>query len=352
MELVVLTVIPMAILPAAQAVLQAQRRAVAHLSTTVTSTAGSQALGVGLMLVAGRSVDNYLIGVFVGTLTATILSVFLAAPLVIDLRHVQTVVSALRVGLPTVPHNLAQFIIAAGDRVVIERLMGLEAVGRYQAAYSIGILGVALVSAISIAWAPMVYGAEPTERWSLLADTADVLYRLAAIFTGVIAIGAPLVLLIAVPTSYDPKSLVLVSAVVAASTVPYVGVYANVNALLQRRRAGILAWTTPLTATVNIVLNFALVPLIGLAGSALATFLAYSLHAGILQWQTHRMISIPWRYAELRWSAVLAGTAVVAGGLLPSVGIWFFLRLVGASLFAGLLIRTGWKSATQRTDEH
>jgi O-antigen/teichoic acid export membrane protein len=303
------------------------------------------------MLVFGRSVDHYLIGVFIGTLAATIFGLSLAAPLVVDLRNVEAVVSALRVGLPTVPHNLAQFIIAAGDRVVIERLMGLGAVGRYQAAYSIGILGVALVSAISIAWAPMVYGAEPEGRWDLLAETADVLYRLAAIFTGVIAIGGPVVLLIAVPTSYDPKSLVVVSAVVAASTVPYVGVYANVNALLQRRKAGILAWTTPVTAAFNILLNLALVPLIGLTGSALATFLAYLLHAVILQWQTHRLIAIPWRYASLRRSAVLAGSAVVAGGLLPSSGMWLLFRVVAAALFVAFLVRTGWKSASQGTHE-
>ena len=58
--------------------------------------------------------------------------------------------ASLRLGVATVPHALAIYVVSAGDRILVERELGLSSVARYQVAYLVGALGLTVAGAFTI----------------------------------------------------------------------------------------------------------------------------------------------------------------------------------------------------------
>ena len=73
----------------------------------------------------------------------------------------------LSLGLPTVPHSVSLYVLALGDRLVIEHISGFSQVGRYDVAYQIGSLSMRAFVAYNQAWAPIIYGTDDQHRWSV-----------------------------------------------------------------------------------------------------------------------------------------------------------------------------------------
>jgi O-antigen/teichoic acid export membrane protein len=225
---------------------------------------------------------------------------------------------------------VAIYIMAAGDRVVIERQDGLAAVGRFQVAYAMGSLILHLLAAVNNAWSPIVFAAPESERWEVLADTAAALYRVASLIIGAIAMAAPVALLIVAPKAYDPVDLSPVTVLVAAAGFPYVGYLASVQVVFWVRHTGALALATPVAAVVNIVLVVLLLPVWGLTGAALATLAAYACHAAIIRALARRRASVPWRHRRELEGLLTVSLAVVLALALPVSGAWLVLRMAVA----------------------
>ena len=103
---------------------------------------------------------------------------------------------------------------------------------------------------------------------------------------------------------------------------------------------------TLVAAVVNIGLNVAMVPFIGITGSAIATVLSYALCARLTRPSVSSGLQVPGPSALL---SILIGGAVavtLAIGVLPTSPAWLALRLAmgaGALLaFALLLRRARW----------
>jgi O-antigen/teichoic acid export membrane protein len=248
--------------------------------------------------------------------------------------------SALKLGLPTVPHALAIYVVAAGDRILVERELGLPSVARYQVAYLVGALGLTLAGAFNNAWSTLVYGARDEDRWHVLADTTAELYRLVGFIVGVIAFGGPVVLGVLAPGDYRPLGLAPVCAVVAISVIPYIDYLANSHAIFYCRRAWSLAWMTPVAAAVNVAMNLLLLPHLGLIGAAYATVAGYLVQATLARAVRSRFLQVPWRADATRAAWVLGVACACAGALLPSRGVWLVLRAVLAgALLTGLVVQ-------------
>jgi O-antigen/teichoic acid export membrane protein len=255
---------------------------------------------------------------------------------------------ALAIGTPTLPQSLAFYALWAGDRAIVQRVSGLAAAGRYQAAYPIGGLGILLVSALNNAWGPMIYGARDEERWPLLADTAHAVYRFAALLAGALALGAPLALLAVVPASYGRHELSQVSALVALAAVPYVGAVANLHVLYWRRRTRPLAWTAVIAAASNLALTAAFLPPFGLRGAALATIVSYSLHALLLRDRARRLARVPFRRWSAAQSLLLAAALVGLALVLPEGGAWLAVRGLAAIALLGACAAIALHTKTQQ----
>lgn len=341
LRLAVISAAPTAVLIAAQTALQAADRARAFVFSAAMATAGAQGLGL-LLAASGSGATGYMAGVTVA-LAAAAGTAWVAAG--IDLRALrrsgggnELLGRAFAIGLPTIPHGLALYMLSAADRVVVERLDSLADAGAYYVAYAVGSLAIFLVAALNGAWGPILFGSEKGHRWSFLAESTIDVTRVVAPAAAALALGAPIALRLFAPSDYALSGLGSVSALVAASALPYLWYITSYNVIVWQARTSILAWATPLIAVVNVVLCVLLVPPMGLEGAALATLLAYIL-LGLLTWlRTHRLVEIPWDHRAIAFAALPAIVGVGAALILPDHGIWLEARGLAAAGFGAVAI--------------
>lgn len=63
----------------------------------------------------------------------------------------------LKLSLPMIPYVLAGIVINVSDRIFIERMVGLEAVGHYAIGYNFGMVVLIFTDAFNKAWSPWFY---------------------------------------------------------------------------------------------------------------------------------------------------------------------------------------------------
>lgn len=340
LRLAVWAAVPMAMLACSQSILRAEEKPGRFVASAVVATAVGPAAGLVLVAAFDGGAEQYVLGMLIGQVVAATLacgwaglSSFGAIPGGSLTRE------ALRIGLPTVSHSLAIYVLAAGDRVVVEALEGIGQVGRYQVAYQIGALVLAIIVAFNNAWDPIIFGEREERRWQSLAETRAVLHRIAGMLAASLALGAPLALLVAAPDSYDSTALVPVTAIVAVSAIPMVSYMASYHVLLWRGRTGVLTWATPLAAVTNIGLNLLLVPTFGLEGAAVCTVLSYCALALLTGMAARRHGRVPGGMRAAAIGALWAGSALLLSLVLPNEDGWVLVRGLAALAVLGLTVR-------------
>lgn len=332
------TAVPMVAVLSTQALLRSENRVGWFVTLSLVSSVFAQLLGIAAVVLVEATAAAYLGGVGVGFAVAAILGFVVYPPHIGRTVDKELIRRALVYGLPTVSHALALHVLIAGDRVVVERLEGLEALSRYHVAYLIGGIAMALVGAVNNAWSPIVLGATEDRRWPALASTATAMARTVMVLVGGIALLSPIALVIAAPASYDVADLVPLVAVIAAAAVPLTWYLANAQVLFQVGRTGVLAVITPVTAVVNIGLNYLLVPSMGLMGAGVATVLSYTLQSVLVQAGVRKMAEVPWEWARLGSAAVGAGVLAFGGAVLPVDGLWLAMRVAAAAILFGAFV--------------
>ncbi|WP_052667457.1 lipopolysaccharide biosynthesis protein [Nitriliruptor alkaliphilus] len=338
--------VPAVLTQAVLAILRSRGRPRSYAAVALIGSAGGQALGTTLIVVVRDDPALYMSGLLVAHSVAAGVGLLLARPAFRG-GSARLLRRALRTGLPLVPHLLAWSLLAAGDRFVIERILGFEQVGRYHVAYVLGGLTMVVIAAINNAWAPMMLEASDRDRVALLRRTGLVVSGLATAGALLACLLAPTALAIASPETYRAGELSSVVAIVALSAIPYVWYLGEGNVLYQRRRTGVFAVLTPLAAAVNISLNLVLIPRFGLTGAATATFLGVSvLAAGA---HVRRRLLAPetiWPHARF-----IPVPAIVVGLLLdrlPTTGAAGAIRWLGTIAVvaaAVVLLRSWWVTA-------
>lgn len=321
-------------LVAGQAVLRAEGRALSFVGTAAMATVGAQVVGIAAAVLTEPTATAYLGGVLLGYLSGAVVACWLARVRFDVWRHPSEIRGAVPLAWPSVPHGLALYVLQAGDRVVIQRVDGFTAVGRYQVAYLVGAAVLSALSAVNNAWAPLVYSTPPDQRRDTVAETAGVLLRLSAYAVAGVALVAPFLLHVVAPASYQPETLVAVTAIVGLAAIPYCLYLAGVHLVFSSRQTRILALATPVAALVNIGLNAVLIPLIGLEGAALATVCAYALQALLVR-RGAGGIGRGLGVGGARRSALVALSGVAVAIVLPVEGWGAMVRLV---MLVGLVI--------------
>jgi O-antigen/teichoic acid export membrane protein len=259
------------------------------------------------------------------------------------------VLTAFAIGLPLIPHSVSAFIMAAGDRVVILRLQGVESVGRYQIPYAIGSLGFLLLTAVNQAWAPIIFKAEEQVRWRVLSDMSATLLVIATLTGGALAISAAPILTVFAPADYRLEELAPVSIIVAAAIVPLTAFTGYGHPLVWLARTRPMAIITPVAATLNIGLNVLLIPALGLEGAAVATLVSYVFLAAAIGVLSRRVAPVPWRERYLLGAALgMAALGAIALSQ-PTGGIWSLIRLAESAGLIALAVAAGIRGSRQPT---
>jgi O-antigen/teichoic acid export membrane protein len=335
----VLAAFPLAVLMSAQALLQAENQLRSFVSCAVLSTAGGQLFGLAMVHLGTVSAASYVTGLLVAYGAAAGLSVYLGGVHRARGRvALPALWGAIRLGGPTVPHTLALFVVAAGDRLVLDGLAGPGTVGRYQVAYVIGALGITGLAALNNAWAPLIYGSAESTRWQTLLRTAASVYELAAFGACSLALAAPVLLSVAAPSTYRPAGLVAASAIVALAALPYARYLSRVHVLFQLRKSGVLALASPLAGVLNVLLVLGLYPLFGVGGAAVATVGSYSLLAVLVGKRAQLLLPLRWEALRFRRLFALSSAGCLLAAVLPNSGLWLAIRILGAGVLAAVAV--------------
>ncbi|MDQ3880072.1 MAG: polysaccharide biosynthesis C-terminal domain-containing protein, partial [Chloroflexota bacterium] len=226
----------------------------------------------------------------------------------------RVVMRMLAFGLPLVPAGLAYWVMSYSDRFFVVQFRGLQDAGIYAMANKIAQVVQLAVFAFSTAWWPFAYAEaarDPNHR---------VLF--ARVFTAA-AVGLSL---IAVALGLLARELLIVATTPAfVAAYAYVGILGfalAVNGLYQVVSIGVAladrtwhtAWTSGVAALVNVILNLVLIPMLGIAGAAGSTLVAYSVSAVLVYRVAQRTYPIPYQ-RRTPLIVMTAALAILLGGL-------------------------------------
>lgn len=322
---------PGAVVQMALALLMAQDRLKPFALVSCLSALGGPVFGIALIFTAGRNAGTYAWGGVIAQWSGALIAVLLCRPVLTGLLDRPLIRRAFALGIPIMVSGLSIFVLTASDRVVISRLLGSAAVGRYQIAYTVGYVVVLGLASVSQAWTPRLAAVQDrTARMMLSARSRDELYRLCVPVILGIVLAAPILLRIVAPSSFDPATLLVVSALVAAAAFPYAASGATSRELLIQRRSRPLALVAFIAGVLNVALNLVLVPWWGISGAATSTLIAFTVQA-VLQRRSLRA-GHDWPRTPVPLLVLIgAALAVCAGStLLPQTVSWNLVRLAAA----------------------
>lgn len=184
---------------------------------------------------------------------------------------------ALSFGVPLIAAQLANHISNIGDRFVLQVLLGSEAVGLYSVAYGLTTHLKTLMMVGMLAVTPMYVkiweeqGRKKTEEF--LKSTLD--YYLMVAIPGIIlfsAVGGDMLVLLA-SSKYEQARVLL--PYLAAPLVLHGAISIYTAGIFIHKKTKLILYFAAGAGILNIILNYILIPIMGIVGAAVATLISY-----------------------------------------------------------------------------
>lgn len=188
----------------------------------------------------------------------------------------------LRDAAPLLLTNLAVFIYRRFDLLIVASLLDTRAAGFYAAAVRMSELGYVAPMLLLNAWFPLItrlHAEDPAAYRAALADFYRKIVWAGAAFALVVTLSAHWLVRILLGKAFDGAVIPLVIHAWTAVFIAY-GIARSQWLLLEDRLFDGL-WLACAGAIANLLLNFALIPVLGVKGAALAAVAALALNMGV-----------------------------------------------------------------------
>jgi O-antigen/teichoic acid export membrane protein len=246
-------------------------------------------------------------------------------------------------GLPMIAFELSGIVLNLGDRYVIQAMLGGESLGHYSAAYNLcDYARVVIFSSFAAAITPIyirLWEEKGEQATIAFIERALRLYFMigVAVVAGMMAVGTDVLTLLA-SEKYAPGALVI-PLVIAAMCIDGGTPIFCAGMYIFKQNHRIIPWVI-FAAVANIALNVLLVPYLGLAGSAVATLVCYSLIAAAAWRIGSRQVRIRFPLADLCKFTLLAAIMYFAVSQVAVARpvVELLLRIVAGVVLYGLLI--------------
>ena len=305
-----------------------EERARAFFLTTIVNVLA--AIGLTVVLVVGQGEGAR--GLLVGSYASGALVVF--ALIVVHRRRLSLRVDRpllgrlMRFGTPTMPAELSLYLLNFVDRIIIVRSAGLAEAGLYSLAVKFAQGVNVLVRGFQLAWPPLAYSIRDDDeaRRAYAAVVTWFVTGCAFVVTAMWLFSRWFARVLATPQFFDSYEAVgLIS-----TGVTLYALYMVLVVILGR--TGRTEFNFPATISallVNVALNLALVPSMGIVGAGLALVASYVVVLALMYVFTQRLFPVPYEWSRLARVLIVSAALVAFGELaLPTEG------------FAGLLART------------
>ena len=245
----------------------------------------------------------------------------------------------LKFGLPLIPAGLAGMALQIVDRPIVKALTNNATLGIYQINYRLGIAMMLIVGMFDYAWRPFFLTS---------AREADAKAVFSKVFTYLVLV----MLLVFLGVSFFVEDLVRIEIFgkhffhpdywAGVSIVPWIllgyvfnGAYiVFIAGAYLEKKTKFLPFITGLGAGVNVVVNFLLIPSMGIMGAALATLAAYAVMAITMFFASQKFYAVQYEWKKVFGIALAAAISFASFKIIHPVP----LDLHGELLKAGLLI--------------
>ncbi len=203
--------------------------------------------------------------------------------------------AAFAFGTPLIVQELAGLVLDSGDRVVIRHFLGDHALGLYSVAYGLsGYVNTLIMVPLGLAILPLYMkiwtrdGKEKTVEF--LSAGFDAFLIVAGLILVLATVGAHDAVLLMASSRYVGSDR-LIPILVAGLLIYAAQVFLNAGLLIHKQTAK-MATILVVSAVLNLVLNWFLIPYLGLQASALATLAAYFICTVWLAFASFRLMPL------------------------------------------------------------
>jgi len=270
----------------------------------------------------------------------------------------------LSYGVPMIPKEAAGSLLHHVDKFLVLYFLGPVAAGIYAVVYAVGTVFTSATSIFNSTLYPNVVQAWENEEFDDLERFYGVFLRWYVILitpaiVGISLLANPVLRFISTNTIAQEGGLLVP---VLAIAFAFQGLEFILSYPLQAaERTRIIAGITTAAVTLNIILNVAFIPVIGILGAAIATAIAFRIRTGALYWfaSDHLDLRIPLNGAahSLAATAVMGGCLLVLPidswlwklGVFPLAGVIIFAMVF---LFSGGIRRDEWDWYLKKLNPH
>lgn len=198
--------------------------------------------------------------------------------------------------VPMIPYVLAGIVMNVSDRVFIERMVGLEAVGHYAIGYNFGMIVLMFTDAFAKAWSPWFY--------KLMSKPTEVNKKTVVRYSYFYALGVfCLVVAVSVFAYFAIPFMVSQAFLGAASYVFWIALALAIQGLYKMlfpyfilmERHYVLSGILVICALSNLVFSYVLVDHFGAIGAAYSSALAWGCAVVMAFIYKQRICAMPWR---------------------------------------------------------
>lgn len=279
------------------------------------------------------------VGVFLGNLTGLVVGCVLASYftrggfcwLFSGLRCRQL----LRFSLPLIPSSIAAVVSLHFGRVALDQLLSRDAVGVYGIAARLGGMITLVMAGFNSAMAPLVFSRHED------VETPRALARIFHIFCGVALAGSagfilfsPEVLHILTTPKYSGA---LTTVIILAPAALLSQMYIFAPGAWIRKKTWCISAVNITAATLNVALNWMLIPMIGLQGAACAALLGATVSFTASMAVSQYFYPVPHQWRQLGLAFFGAAALTACGLLTGGTTAWQGIVLRAASSLAALV---------------
>ena len=318
--------------------LRLDERARAYFTITVVNVLVTIPVTVWLIAVEDLGAEGILLGSFATG------ALFLVGQLASERRRLGLLVDRgllrrmLRFGLPTMPAELTLYSLNFIDRILIVRLAGLAEAGLYALAIKFAQAINVLARGFQLAFPPLAYAIEDDEEARRAYALIFTWFAAVCAFAtaGLWLLSRQITELLATPEFFEAHEAIGL----LATGVSLYALYLVMVVILGR--TGRTERSFPATVAgmvVNVALNLALIPPLGIVGAGLALAGSYLVVVGLMYAFTYRLFPVPYEWGRLALLIGVTALLVTSGEvLLPKDGIEAWLTRTGAWLLLPLVL--------------
>lgn len=180
---------------------------------------------------------------------------------------------ALKFNLPLIPYYLSQMIFNQSDRIMISNMSGQTSAALYSVAYSFAVVLVFVINSINSSFVPWTYRSIKAKKYDMIKKVTNIIIIFIASMLIVLILFGPEAIAILGGNKY--KDAIWVVPPVAGSLLFLFLSQLCINVMFYFEENSYLVRGSILSAVLNIILNYLLIPIFGYVVAGYTTLVAY-----------------------------------------------------------------------------